>query len=634
MKLKDPSIQRLLALQDDTGRHPQSSRPGARRIFARFVFVALTINVLFALGLVVFDILDANRITQERLGEHARAVFRAHHLLRTTRTELSDLDVLLRARALTGAHLALLDANHKVRSATHPKISTELNRVFGGKIARDKLHVEIEEDMKELSGAWQWRRSANQDVIVIIEYRPEDEGHFKYMTFGAAILGAGLVLSVLMLLATANWVLYRPLQRLVDSLTGALAHDVQRRREAEQHAIAARGAAEELLTFRQNLLDASDAVGIVATDTEGLVRVYNRAAQRILGFEEQEVRGKLKLETLRQRGRREPKETLAPRAHIKPAAGEELFVDAEGRERLLASNLSEIRDSEQKASGELWTFIDVSEHRRLEAELHQNEMQLIQSAKMASLGEMATGIAHELNQPLNNIGLLTSRVLRRLTKQSSSEEGAFAREKLDRVLSQVERAGRIIEQLRTFGRRSDSAELHPVRLKEPIVHVQEMLAGQFRRQQIGLEIDVPTDLPAVRADAGQLEQVLVNLLINAMDAFEDGARTEQGWKPPARREVRLRASSEVGEKGPMVALTVADNGPGMSDEMRAKIFQPFFTTKEVGRGTGLGLSISYGLIEAFGGTLSVESSPGEGTTFTILLEVSEDAASVEDPADR
>jgi len=640
VKLKDPSLLRLLALQDTTGRHPQSSRPGARRIFARFVFVAVAINALFASGLVVFDILDANRITQERLGEQARAVIRAHRLLRSTRPELSDLDVLLRVRALTGAHLALLNASQAVRNTTHPKIAAELARVFPKSMERNKLYVEVEHDMGDLSGAWLSSRSAGQSLIVIIEHRPEDEGHFKYMTFGAAVLGAGLALSVLLLLASANWVLYRPIQRLVDKLTGALAHDIQRRREAEKHAIAARGAAEELLTFRENLLDASDAVGIIATDTGGIVRVYNRAAQDILGHQENAVSGVLELSALRERGQREPEEALPPEARIKPTAGEELFVDAQGQERLLASSLSEIRDSEGNTSGELWTFIDVSERRRLEAELHQNELQLIQSAKMASLGEMATGIAHELNQPLNNIGLLTARVLRRLAKQTNGEQttppqevSTFAREKLDRVLSQVERAGRIIEQLRTFGRPTDNAPLHAVPLKKPVEHVKEMLKGQFRRRQIALTVDVSEDLPAARANQGHLEQVLLNLLINAMDAFEDGAR-EDGWQPSSPPKVQLSAYCQEREEGRMVALSVTDNGPGMSDETRARIFQPFFSTKEVGRGTGLGLSISYGLIEAFGGTLSVESSLGEGASFTILLEVGEDAATVEDPADR
>jgi histidine kinase len=447
------------------------------------------------------------------------------------------------------------------------------------------------------------------------------------------VLALGLTLLFFIMLFAARWLFYEPVHRLVGQLTGALARDVERRRRAEEKATSARFEAEEHLTFRNNLLDASEAVGIIATDGNGVVRIFNRAAEHILGYREVDLVGKLTLAELHRQARRVPDEELPLRSFMQVKEGEAFRVDKAGREHLLSINESEILDSTGQHSGRLVTFIDISEQKRLEAELQLNELQLIQNAKMATLGEMATGVAHELNQPLNNIGLLTSRVRRRMRKLANGEDAEFVNEKLELVQGQVQRASRIIEQLRSFGRRSGAEDFQPVRLAAPVRHVVDMLKEQFNHHAITLEIEVADDLPSVRADQGQLEQVFVNLIVNARDALRDG---KDGWQAPDEKRIHIKGRTSELEGRPAVAISICDNGPGISPELKEKVFQPFFTTKEIGQGTGLGLSISYSLIQGFGGTLSVESEIDQGATFTItLLQVtSADGAKKQDSASR
>jgi len=301
--------------------------------------------------------------------------------------------------------------------------------------------------------------------------------------------------------------------------------------------------------------------------------------------------------------------------------GEEFVSDSQGVERLVAINYSDIEDVDGTTRGRLMVFIDITERKRLELELQLNEMQLAQSAKLAGLGEMATGVAHELNQPLNHIGLLASRVSRRLAKEGQDQE--FALEKLQKIQGQVQRAGKIIDQLRTFGRPSVQS-ITGFPLRRPVDSVLDLLGEQFRARGIDLRVEIPEGLPPVRADESQLEQVLINLLNNARDALSDDEAAS------AEPEVRLKGEAELlpGDGELRVCLHVSDNGPGMSDEVCRRVFEPFFSTKEVGQGTGLGLSISYGLVRGFGGTLAVRSKPGEGTTFSILLETSADDSAV------
>ncbi len=600
------------ALQESTDR-------GAKRIFFRFVLVAVGVNALVGTAVVSFNVAQSLNETETFLTELGESQIKTTARLRASETT-SDAALMARASVLLHVPMALFSRDGgALVSTSDPAIAQMLKRVWepDGRPQRG-TQMAISKELLHLSGAWTLGRlSERHDLLVIVPRLPEDEGLAVYMTIAAGLTGVGLAFAFIIMLAAANWMLRRPLSRLVKQLTGALARDVQRRREAEKRAVAARKEAEKHLAFMNSLIDASESVGIVAMDSRGMIQIFNWAAVRILGYSAGEVVGRLTLDELRSKSLG-GEELSSPLVHLD--AGEEQWRDKQGKEHLLAINSSEIVDSDGTNRGHLITLMDVTERRKLEAELQLNELQLIQSAKLATLGEMATGIAHELNQPLNNIGLLSSRVLRRIGREQElgQEARSFYKDKLGKVNGQVERAGKIIDHLRAFGR-PRAKELSSVQLRVPVDGVMVFLREQLHRRGIKLAIDVPGDLPRVEADEARLEQVLMNLIINARDALEE---LEEG----RQRKVMITARRCDLGGAPGVSLQVRDTGPGIQAEVLDRIFEPFFTTKEVGKGTGLGLSISYGLVREFGGELAVESVMDEGTTFSIRLKAAASAA--------
>jgi C4-dicarboxylate-specific signal transduction histidine kinase len=249
-----------------------------------------------------------------------------------------------------------------------------------------------------------------------------------------------------------------------------------------------------------------------------------------------------------------------------------------------------------------------SEIERREHELRLKQEQLVQAGKLATLGELTTGIAHELNNPLNNIGLYVGNVIDRIDLGlAEKEEDGMLRE-LEGALEQVRKASEIITHLRTFGRAA-SVVFEPVVVNDVIQRSLSLMREQLRLRQIAVELDLAEDKAVVAGNPIQLEQVFINLLTNARDALVDA---------PQRV---IHITSEI--RPPVVSVTVADTGPGIPAGLEQRIFDPFFTTKEVGAGTGLGLSITYGIITEHEGTISVESSPGEGARFLVELPLAE-----------
>ncbi|MFT4929115.1 MAG: PAS domain S-box-containing protein [Phenylobacterium sp.] len=234
-------------------------------------------------------------------------------------------------------------------------------------------------------------------------------------------------------------------------------------------------------------------------------------------------------------------------------------------------------------------------------ELKQTQSQLIQSAKLASVGEMATGVAHELNQPLGIIAMSADLQL----IQASKGEFFEAKHSFELILKQVERATTIINHLRTFGRESNKSVHSANDINRLVEDAFIMLNEQLRLQDIEVIRTLGDNLPRVKSNLIQIEQVLTNLVVNAKDALE------------STEDKQLTISTFALDN--KVVTTIKDNGTGISSVDLAKIFDPFFTTKEVGKGTGLGLSISYGIIEDHGGKLLVSSVQGQGTTFRIEL---------------
>ncbi len=250
-----------------------------------------------------------------------------------------------------------------------------------------------------------------------------------------------------------------------------------------------------------------------------------------------------------------------------------------------------------------------AEIQRREQELRDKQEQLVQAGKLATLGELTTGVAHELNNPLNNIGLFMGNALD-LIGLGVTDREHIARE-LQNAMRQVRKATEIISHLRTFGRVAPvSREL--VSMNQVIGRALSLMQEQLRLREIEVELDVSAQRAVVMGNPIQLEQVLINLLTNARDALVESPRKI------------IHISCEV--RDGVVDLAFSDTGPGIPEGLERRIFDPFFTTKEVGRGTGLGLSITYGIIKEHGGTIAVANRPGEGATFLIRLPLASDDA--------
>jgi C4-dicarboxylate-specific signal transduction histidine kinase len=291
-----------------------------------------------------------------------------------------------------------------------------------------------------------------------------------------------------------------------------------------------------------------------------------------------------------------------------------------------------------------------AEVQRREQELREKQEQLVQAGKLATLGELTTGVAHELNNPLNNIGLFIGNAIDiielGIEKQGpQSTDGGFAQEdgestaamldgwgtldpqlilqELHNAMQQVRKATEIISHLRTFGRAA-SVSQEPVAINQIIERAISLMKEQLRLRQIKVNLHFPEEDIVVIGNAIQLEQVFINLLTNARDAMASVAHKA------ITITCTTRHSSPAGEAGSfssatsraianVVDISFRDTGPGIPAGLEQRIFDPFFTTKEVGAGTGLGLSITYGIIKEHRGTIMVENHPGEGAVFLIQL---------------
>ncbi|SHL06597.1 Signal transduction histidine kinase [Desulfatibacillum alkenivorans DSM 16219] len=233
-------------------------------------------------------------------------------------------------------------------------------------------------------------------------------------------------------------------------------------------------------------------------------------------------------------------------------------------------------------------------------ELLEKHEELLQSRKMAAVGTLTSGIAHELNNPLNNISLTTETLLEGMEDYTREE----ALEMLRDIFVQVERASGTVKNLLDFTRK-DQARFEPVDLGEVVESSFQLVENECSLNEVETQNLIDIGLPKARANFRNLQQVLLNMFLNAIHAMPQGGRIDV----------------ESHLEGDWLKMDIADTGSGIEKKNLERIFDPFFTTKEVGRGTGLGLSVSYGIIEKMGGRITVASEEGEGTTFSIFLPV-------------
>jgi signal transduction histidine kinase len=240
--------------------------------------------------------------------------------------------------------------------------------------------------------------------------------------------------------------------------------------------------------------------------------------------------------------------------------------------------------------------------RRQYAELQETQQQLAQAAKLASIGELTGGVAHEINTPITSILALASHLAE---GRSAATLAPSLRQSLEVIVQQAQRVAKIVGNLLTFSRQS-RLELSRVDVGELLETAFSLLQHRLHNGDIRLVREIDLDLPQILGDAGRLTEVFVNLLNNAMDSM------------PAGGTVTVRAGG-IAENGGGVRVEVSDTGYGIPPENLNRIFDPFFTTKEPGKGTGLGLSISHGIVKDHGGRISTQSRLGAGTTFTVIL---------------
>jgi histidine kinase len=244
----------------------------------------------------------------------------------------------------------------------------------------------------------------------------------------------------------------------------------------------------------------------------------------------------------------------------------------------------------------------------------ETEQQLIQASKMATLGEMATAVAHEINQPLAVIQTSIDLISRKIERHENP-----TRTEMERITAlmatSIERSTKIINRMREFGRKSDM-DLEPVSVNEVLRKAFEFFGQQLSLRDIAVEWRLDEHLPLIQGQPNRLEQVIINLFTNARDAIEERAGRDNGT--PDKR-ITIRSFLDKNE----VVIEFSDTGSGIPAQYRDKIFEPFFTTKRVGKGTGLGLSISYGIVKEHGGSISATDNESGGATFEIRLPVAQ-----------
>jgi len=365
-------------------------------------------------------------------------------------------------------------------------------------------------------------------------------------------------------------------------------------------------------------------------DPDGRLLFMNDFGLRFFGFKAEEILGRPFTETLLpevdERGRRLSNLPAEICAHPETYRINEHTCQKKNGEKVWIrwSNMP-IRDGEGKIVEFLSVGMDLTDQRKLEMERRSLEQQLMQAQKMEAVGVLAGGLAHDLNNMMVPV-VGYAEIL--LMNDALDEESRHA---LEEILHSAERARKLIQQLMAFSRRK-SLDTQEVEMNELLSSMMAMLR-RLVRENIEL-VFLPSPIPVrVMADAGQLEQVIMNLVVNAVDAMPEGgvltihlSRLDMG-----EEQARRMGLSQPGRYG---CLVVQDTGVGIAEEHLSRIFDPFFTTKKPGQGTGLGLAMSYSIVRQHGGLITVDSEPGKGTTFRILLpEVHTEGIAEEPPID-
>jgi PAS domain S-box-containing protein len=357
--------------------------------------------------------------------------------------------------------------------------------------------------------------------------------------------------------------------------------------------------------YRSLFEHANDGIGILTATDHRLVEVNNRFAD-ILGYPPPELMGK------------RIRDLQWSTTNGQPSLDDLLRQTDTGEFELSIQTNSGITRPVSVYFNTLTTDIekliilivrDLSEQKRLAAEKELMQMQLFQSSKLASIGELSAGVAHEINNPLNGIINFAQ-----LLKDDNTAQTETEQRMVDGIIEEGQRISKIVRDLLTFAR-LDSTELARVNIAETIAASVSLFGHQLDKDGITLEVEVPENLPTVRAEGSRLRQVVINLISNAHHALRA--------KDSETKVFHIKAGTVNKQGRQCLRLEFFDNGIGINREDLDKIFDPFFTTRRETGGTGLGLSLSFGIIREFKGTITVESEEGNYTRFIVELPATE-----------
>lgn len=355
--------------------------------------------------------------------------------------------------------------------------------------------------------------------------------------------------------------------------------------------------AQKSNTFFQNLIQ-STVDGIVVVDTKGNVLIFNEGMERLTGYTAQEVKhltSFYSIETAKENMRKMRSDEYGPPGKMNPTS---MTVTTKKGEEIPVTLSASIITIDGKEVGSVGVFTDMREILQMRKDLEEAHLQLVESERIASIGKMAAGVAHEINNPLSGI-LIYAEMLR-----ESLQGNAQHLRDLQEIIDQTLRCKNIVSELLEFSRQS-VGKITSFGLKDLINKTLNLIVNQAFFQNITVTKDIEPEIPRMVGDFGQLQQVFTNLFINAADAMDGKGRLE----------IKARFESERNQ----FVIMVSDTGPGIPEALREKIFEIFFTTKPAGKGTGLGLTITKNIIKLHGGDVRIECPPEGGTTFIIEL---------------
>jgi len=353
-------------------------------------------------------------------------------------------------------------------------------------------------------------------------------------------------------------------------------------------------------TFFENVIE-STVDGIVVVDTKGNVLIFNQGMEKLTGYSSSEIidRGHLSsfydIDVAKENMKKMRSDQYGPIGKLNPTR---MSITTKTGEEIPVTLSASIIEVNGKEIGSVGVFTDMREILQMRKDLEAAHLQLVQSEKIASVGRMAAGVAHEINNPLSGVLIYAE-----LLAESFNEDPDTLRD-IQEIIDQTLRCKRIVSELLEFSRQT-VGKVSSFQISELVTKCLNVLVNQSAFQDIEVSTDFQPHMPQMVGDMGQLQQVFANLFINAADAME------------GKGSLRIKARYDD-EKG-QFTIWVADTGPGIPENLRDKIFDIFFTTKPVGKGTGLGLSITENIIKLHGGRVKIDCPAEGGTVFMIEL---------------